>query len=168
VLITLLPKDGELSNASVKREKTMERKIVERRTVLKGGAAAVGMLGSGASASIVAGVQQASADTPPSSVPDQILAAFQRFRETIPANFDHEYVEKAVRPFFLTSFYEGERPMLPVIDVTFSKENALPTTYGDSLPGTGDRPLKTASRSFCRVLRNVAPIISVRGFTSRG
>jgi hypothetical protein len=34
----------------------MERKIVERRTVLKGGAAAVGMLGSGASASMVAGV----------------------------------------------------------------------------------------------------------------
>jgi hypothetical protein len=29
-------------------------------------------------------------------------------------------------PFFLTSFYEGERPMLPVIDVNFSKENALP------------------------------------------
>jgi len=119
-------KDGEHSNAGVKKEKTMERKIVERRTVLKGGAAAVGMLGSGASASMVAGVQQASADTPPSSVPDQILAAFQRFRESIPANFDHEYVEKAVRPFFLTSFYEGERPMLPMIDVTFSKENALP------------------------------------------
>ena len=104
----------------------MERKIVERRTVLKGGAAAVGMLGSGASASMVAGVEQASADTPLSSVPDQILTAFQRFRETIPANFDHEYVEKVVRPFFLTSFYEGERPMLPVIDVNFSKENALP------------------------------------------
>ena len=61
----------------------METKRVERRTVLKAGAAAVGMLGSGASASMVAGVQQASADTPPSSVPDQILAAFQRFRETI-------------------------------------------------------------------------------------
>ena len=43
----------------------MERKIVDRRTVLKGGAAAVGMLGSGASASMVAGVQQASADSPP-------------------------------------------------------------------------------------------------------
>src|ERR1700751_4450819 len=104
----------------------MERKIGEGRTVLKGGAAAVGMLGSGASASMVAGVQQASADSPPSSVPDQIQTALQRFRETIPTNFDHEYVEKAVRPFFLTSFYEGERPMLPVIDVTFSKENALP------------------------------------------
>ena len=33
----------------------MERKIVERRTVLKGGAAAVGMLGSGASTAMVAG-----------------------------------------------------------------------------------------------------------------
>jgi hypothetical protein len=118
---------GEHSNASVaKKEETMEWKTVERRTVLKGSAAAVAMLGGGASASVVAGVEQASADTPPSSLPDQILTAFQRFRETIPANFDHEYVEKVVRPFFLTSFYEGERPMLPVIDVTFSKENALP------------------------------------------
>src|SRR5271170_8082810 len=63
---------GEHSNgAHKKREKTMEPKIVERRTVLKGGAAAVGMLGSGASASMVAGVKQASADTPGSSVPDQ-------------------------------------------------------------------------------------------------
>ena len=104
----------------------MERKIVERRTVLKGGAAAVGMLGSGASASMVAGVEQAFADTPQSSLPDQILTAVQRFRETIPANFDREYVEKVVIPFFLTGFYEGERPMLPVIDVNFSKENALP------------------------------------------
>ena len=146
----------------------MERKIVERRTVLKGGAAAVGMLGSGVSASMVAGVQQASADTPPSSVPDQILAAFQRFHEAIPANFDQEYVKKAVGPFFLTSFYEGEHPMLPVIDVTFSKENALPYDLWGLLPGTGDPLLKTALRSFCRVLRNVAPIISVRGFTSRG
>ena len=127
----------------------MESKMVERRTVLKGSAAAVGMLASGASASLVAGVQQASADVPPSSVPDHIQAAFQRFRETIPANFDHEYVEKAIKPFFLTSFYEGERPMLPVIDVTFSKEKHCLSTYGDSLPGIGDRPLKTALRSFC-------------------
>ena len=42
----------------------MERKTVDRRTVLKGSAATVGMLGSGASASIVAGAEQASADTP--------------------------------------------------------------------------------------------------------
>src|SRR6516225_627737 len=108
------------------RRKTMEQKLVERRIVLKGGAAAVGMLGSGASAAMGTGVEQAFADTPPSSLPAQILTAVQRFRETIPANFDHEYVEKVVIPFFLTSFYEGERPMLPMIDVNFTKENALP------------------------------------------
>jgi len=107
-----------------KEEDALELKV-ERRTILKGGAAAVGVFGSGASVSISAGVEQAFADTPP-SLPDQISTAIQRFRETIPANFDHEYVEKAVIPFFLTSFYEGERPMLPLIDVNLSKENALP------------------------------------------
>jgi hypothetical protein len=104
----------------------MVRKIVERRTVLKGGAAAVGIFGSGASTATVAGVEPASADTAQSPLPEQILTAVERFRATIPANFDPEYVEKAVIPFFLTSFYEGERPMLPMIDVNFSKENALP------------------------------------------
>jgi hypothetical protein len=104
----------------------METKIVERRTVLKGGAAAVAILGSGAPASLITTTEQAHADTSASSLPDQILGALQRFHETIPANFDREYVENVLRPFFLTSFYEGERPKLPLIDVTFSKENALP------------------------------------------
>ena len=104
----------------------MERKIIERRTVLKGGIAAAGVLGSGASAVTVADVEEASADTALSQLPDQIQGAIERFRATIPANFDRDYVEKAVIPFFLTSFYEGERPMLPMIDVNFSKENALP------------------------------------------
>jgi hypothetical protein len=104
----------------------MEQKLMERRTVLKGGVAAVGILGGGASSAMVAGAEQASADTPQSSLPDQILTAVQRFRETIPANFDRQYVEKVVIPFFMTSFYEGERPMLPAIDINFSKENALP------------------------------------------
>ena len=34
--------------------------------------------------------------------------------------------------------------MLPLIDVTFSKENALPYDLWDLSPATGDRPLKTA------------------------
>src|SRR3984885_10560565 len=57
-----------------KRSSSMETKIVERRTVLKGGAAAFGMLGSGASASMVTSIEQASADTPPLSLPDQLLS----------------------------------------------------------------------------------------------
>jgi hypothetical protein len=104
----------------------MERKIVERRMVLKGGAAAVGFLGGGASSGMTVGVDRAFADVPQSELPPQILNAVQRFRETIPANFDRDYVEKAVIPFFLTSFYEDQRPMLPMIGVNFSKENALP------------------------------------------
>jgi hypothetical protein len=84
------------------------------------------VLGTAASAAVVTGVEQASADATPSPLPDQISAAIQRFRESIPANFEQDYVEKALIPFFLTSFYEGERPMLPTIDVTFTKENALP------------------------------------------
>ena len=104
----------------------MARKIVERRTVLKGGVATVGLLGGGASSELTATIDQAFADAPPSGLPHQILTAIQRFRETIPPNFDHDYVEKAVIPFFLTSFFEDQRPMLPMIGVNFSKENALP------------------------------------------
>ena len=103
----------------------MERKTVERRTVLKGSAAAVGIVGSGASTAFIAAVGDSSAETM-TQLPRQIQTAFERFRATIPANFDPEYVEKVVVPFFLTSVYEGERPMLPMIDVNFSKENALP------------------------------------------
>ena len=104
----------------------MERKLVERRTVLKGGVATVGALGGAASSAVVGGIEQVFAQAAQSPLPDQILAAVRRFRETIPANFDRDYVEKAVISFFLTSVYEGERPMLPTIDVNFSKENALP------------------------------------------
>jgi hypothetical protein len=59
-------------------------------------------------------------------VPPEIVVAIDRFRASIPKNFSRDYVEHAVIPFFLTSFFEGERPMLPMIDVTLSKENALP------------------------------------------
>jgi hypothetical protein len=104
----------------------MKRKIVERRTVLKGGAAAIGLLGGAAASEMATGVDKAFADAPQSELPQQMQNAVARFRETIPANFDREYVEKAVIPFFLTSVYEGEQPMLPMIGVAFSKENALP------------------------------------------
>src|SRR6478752_7966111 len=60
-------------------------------------------------------------------LPDDVGAALARFRNSIPSNFDRDYVEHAVVPFFLTSIYEGERPALPMIDVTLSKENALPS-----------------------------------------
>lgn len=102
----------------------MKSVTMERRTVLKSGMAAVGLLGGGVSTELA--TEPAFADTAQSQLPDQIQSAIQRFRATIPANFEPDYVEHAVIPFFLTSVYEGERPMLPTIDLNFSKENALP------------------------------------------
>ncbi len=104
----------------------MDRNIIKRRTVLKSAAATVGLLGGGASLEMTAGVDRAFGDTPQSELPHQILNAVRRFRKTIPPNFDRDYVENAVIPFFLTSFYEDQRPMLPMVGVNFSKENALP------------------------------------------
>ncbi len=59
-------------------------------------------------------------------LPNDVAAALARFRATIPPNFERDYVEHAVVPFFLTSVYEGERPVLPMIDVTLTKQDALP------------------------------------------
>src|ERR1700753_1990855 len=91
---------------------------MERRTVLGGAAAsAAGFFSRFAFA--------ADTSVPRTASPD-VAAALAKFRASIPAHFDRTYVENAVVPFFLTSVYEGERPALPMIDVTLSKENALP------------------------------------------
>jgi hypothetical protein len=57
---------------------------------------------------------------------NDVVAALTRFRSSIPSNFDRDYVEHVVVPFFLESVYQGERPMLPMIDLPLTKENALP------------------------------------------
>jgi len=105
-------------------QKTPEPNTLERRTLLKGGAAAFGIMGSGVSAAMIGDVPQSAAAQSP--FPEQFETAIARFRSIIPANFEPDYVEKAVIPFFLTSVYNGERPMLPMIDVNFTKEGALP------------------------------------------
>lgn len=58
-------------------------KMIERRTVLKGGVATAGILGGVASSEIVDGVDRAFADAPQSALPHQIQTAIERFRETI-------------------------------------------------------------------------------------
>src|SRR3984957_14186243 len=87
------------------------------------------MVLAGAAASATAllpGAASAASPTAPSPISPDLAAALARFRASIPAHFDRTYVENAVVPFFLTSIYEGERPALPMIDVTLTKENALP------------------------------------------
>ena len=43
----------------------------------------------------------------------------------MPSSFEPAYVQGAVKPFFLSSVYQGDRPVLPMIDLTFSKEGAV-------------------------------------------
>jgi hypothetical protein len=91
---------------------------MDRRTILKGTAFG----GAAAAASAMMPAQAMAAE----SLPPDVAQALQRFRATIPANFDRTYVNNAVVPFFLTSIYDGERPTLPMLGVALTKENALP------------------------------------------
>lgn len=44
---------------------------------------------------------------------------------SLPPTFDPAYGEGAVKPFFLSSKYEGEPLLLPMIDLAFGKEAAV-------------------------------------------
>jgi len=44
----------------------------------------------------------------------------------MPATFEADYIEGVVKPFFLSSKFVGEPPLLPMIDVALSKEAAIP------------------------------------------
>ena len=56
-------------------------------------------------------------------------AALAKFRATIPSHFDREYVDNAVVPFFLGSIFAGERPILPMIDLPLTKQDAIPWDF---------------------------------------
>ena len=98
---------------------------LRRRAFLAGGAGAV------ASISALSGCAHSS---PPNSPPpsDQPLppgdldGAVAKLRAQYVAQFDADYVDNVVLPSFLNSVYDGERPVLPMIDVALTKENALP------------------------------------------
>jgi hypothetical protein len=88
---------------------------IERRTLLSGAAAlAAGGLSTQASAATQA--------------PD-LSAALAKFRATIPSHLDRDYVDNAVVPFFLGSIFAGERPILPMIDLPLTKQDAIPWDF---------------------------------------
>ena len=93
---------------------------MERRAFLVGTAAAA--------TAITA--QPAASQSPPAAgqplAPGDIEAAVARLRKQYLAEFDPAYVENVIVPHFLVSTYAGERLYLPMIDVKFTKENALP------------------------------------------
>ena len=99
---------------------------MERRTFLTGvGVAALLPVAGGATAN-----DQSLGDggTAARQAPD-LSAALQRFRATIPSHFDREYVNNAVVPFFLGSIFAGERPILPMIDLPLTKQDAIPWDF---------------------------------------
>jgi hypothetical protein len=93
---------------------------MERRQFLFGSAAAVAGMAA----------QPAATQSPPVTgqplAPSDIPGAVARLRKQFLAQFDPAYVENVIVPNFLVSVYEGERAFLPMIDVEFTKENALP------------------------------------------
>jgi len=58
--------------------------------------------------------------------PADIESAVEKLRKQFHAQFDAAYVENVIVPHFLVSVYDGQRPVLPMIGVELTKENALP------------------------------------------
>jgi hypothetical protein len=58
--------------------------------------------------------------------PADIESAVEKLRKQLHAQFDAAYVENVIVPHFLVSVYDGQRPVLPMIGVELTKENALP------------------------------------------
>jgi hypothetical protein len=59
----------------------------------------------------------------------------------MPSTFDRDYIEHAIKPFFGQAVYTGESPSLPMIDLQYGKENAIPAhmwgmLYDDWRPNT--------------------------------
>jgi hypothetical protein len=94
---------------------------MERRAFLTGTAAAV--VGATGTAAL--------AQSPPAAgqpiAPTELQATAARLRAQFAKEFDPAYVENVIIPNFLVSIYQGERPVLPMIGVELTKENALPT-----------------------------------------
>jgi hypothetical protein len=99
---------------------------MERRTFLTGAgvAALIPVAGQATAADQKYGDGMAAGRQAP-----DLSAALQRFRASIPSHFDREYVNNAVVPFFLTSVMAGERPILPMIDLPLTKQDAIPWDF---------------------------------------
>lgn len=94
---------------------------MKRRTFLTGGVTAA----AGLSIQPALSQSPSAAGQPPTAAELESSAA--RLRARFSKDFDAAYVENVILPFFLVSIYRGERSMLPMIDVSLTKENALPT-----------------------------------------
>lgn len=94
---------------------------MRRRAFIAGGAGAVAGLAT------LTGCANSSPTSAPAPVADdQVAAAITKLRAQYLAQYDADYVEHAILPWYLNTLSEGQRPVLPMIDVALTKENALP------------------------------------------
>jgi hypothetical protein len=94
---------------------------MKRRTFLTGSATAI----AAASAQPALAHYPAPTGVRPPLTPGDLASAAGRIREQF-KDFAPVYVENVIIPYFLVSVFDGERSFLPMIDVSLSKENALP------------------------------------------
>lgn len=83
------------------------------------------LIGAGAAAILGAQVTSAAAQmgAPPAGYG---AAGMGQLREMFPTTYDPAYIQNVVMAFVRTNLYAAQRPFLPMIDETLSKENALP------------------------------------------
>ena len=101
---------------------------MKRRTFLQGGAGVAGLSMTPALAHYESNSRH--------PTPEDLGASVTRLRKQFLEDFDAAYVDNVIVPFFLVSTYHGERPSLPMIDVTLSKQNALPNDLWGMLSET--------------------------------
>ena len=94
---------------------------MKRRVFLASGAGAVAAI---SATSVVACSSPADSPAPTaaSGLPEEVA----RLRTQYLAKFEADYVDNAIVPHFMNRITQGERPVLPMIDVPLTKENALP------------------------------------------
>ena len=95
--------------------------VMRRRAFLAAGAGA----GAVAVLSTQAGCAAPAAPSGPLAGDNQ-FDSVTTLRDRYLGQFDAEYVENVILPFFRNAVSKGERPVLPMIDVALTKENALP------------------------------------------
>jgi cytochrome P450 len=94
---------------------------MKRRIFLAGG------VGAAAAISAQSVVACSSPTTGSSSPSNDSSDAVAQIRAQYADEFDADYVDNAIVPFIQNSVFEGQRPVLPMIDVALTKENALPS-----------------------------------------
>lgn len=91
---------------------------MKRRTFLAGSAGAV----AGLSAQAVVACSSPADPAPSSGLPDEVAALRAKYIDM----FDADYVDHVIVPRFMDRVTDGARPVLPMIDLPLTKENALP------------------------------------------